>query len=220
MSAFFGALGDYRGTFGTTLNGQVQANEFYAGARHYESALEASLDGPAIPTRVYTRLVDGVNESLPIFHRYLQLRKRMMDVPELHYYDLYAPLVASVDLTYTPEQAQDLVLAAVAPLGAEYAAAIKRAFSERWIDLLPNEGKRSGAYSNGSAYDVHPYMLINFNGQYADMSTVAHELGHTMQSYLSNKTQPYPLAGYPIFVAEVASTFNEALLIDRMLKTI
>ena len=111
------------------------------------------------------------------------------------------------------------MLAAVAPLGADYQATIQRAFNERWIDLLPNDGKRSGAYSNGGAYDVHPYMLINYNGKYDDMSTLAHELGHTMQSYFSNKTQPYPLADYPIFVAEVASTFNESLLIDHMLKT-
>jgi oligoendopeptidase F len=128
--------------------------------------------------------------------------------------------VASADLSYTPEEAQALVLAAVAPLGPEYAGAIKRAFNERWIDLLPNEGKRPGAYSNGGAYDIHPYMLINYNGKYTDVSTVAHELGHTMQSYLSNKAQPFHLANYPTFVAEVASTFNEALLIDHMLKTI
>ena len=112
------------------------------------------------------------------------------------------------------------MLGAVAPLGREYAAVIQRAFKDRWIDLFPNEGKRSGAYSNGGAYDVHPYMLINYNGKYNDMSTLAHELGHTMQSYFSNKTQPYPMAGYPIFVAEVASTFNESLLIDHMLKKI
>jgi oligoendopeptidase F len=143
-----------------------------------------------------------------------------MGVPELHYYDLYAPLVASVNLTYTAEDAEKHVMAALKPLGAEYAAAANRAFNERWIDLYPTPGKRSGAYSNGGAYDVHPYMLINYNGKYNDVSTIAHELGHTMQSYLSNKTQPYPLADYPIFVAEVASTFNEALLIDHMLKTI
>ena len=166
------------------------------------------------------RLVDGVNRNLPTFHRYLQLRKTMMKLPDLHYYDLYAPLVASADLAYTPEEAEKNVMAALAPLGPDYAAAAKRAFSERWIDLYPTEGKRAGAYSNGGAYDVHPYMLINYNGKYADMSTVAHELGHTMHSYLSNKTQPFALAGYPIFVAEVASTFNEALLIDHMLKTI
>jgi oligoendopeptidase F len=144
----------------------------------------------------------------------------MLGVDQLHYYDLYAPLVGSVNLSYTPEQAQAHVLAAVAPLGEDYQGVITRAFGERWIDLLPNEGKRSGAYSAGDAYDVHPYMLINYNGKYADVSTLAHELGHTMQSYYSNQTQPYPLADYPIFVAEVASTFNEALLIDYMLANI
>jgi oligoendopeptidase F len=220
MEAFFNALGQYKGTFGATLNGQVQANEFYAHARHYEAALDAALDGPNVPTTVYTRLVEGVNQGLPTFHRYLQLRKRMMNLPDLHYYDLYAPLVASADLSYTPEESQRHILAALAPLGAEYVSAVRRAFNERWIDLLPNDGKKSGAYSNGAAYDIHPYMLINFNGKYADMSTVAHELGHTMQSHLSNKAQPFHLANYPTFVAEVASTFNEALLIEHMLTTI
>ncbi len=144
----------------------------------------------------------------------------MMRLPDLHYYDLYAPLVASVDLNYSIEDAQKLVLEALKPLGPEYAAASLRAFNERWIDFYPTEGKRSGAYSNGGAYDVHPYMLLNYNGKYTDVSTLAHELGHTMQSYFSNKTQPFATANYPIFVAEVASTFNEALLIDYMLKTI
>jgi oligoendopeptidase F len=220
MSSFFGALGNFRGTFGSTMNGQVQSDVFYAKARKYNNALESALDGANIPTTVYTRLIDGVNRSLPTFHRYLALRKRMMGVPELHYYDLYAPLVSSVDLKYTADEAQKHVMTALAPLGADYAAAARRAFTERWIDLYPNPGKRAGAYSNGGAYDVHPYMLLNYNGKYNDVSTLAHELGHTMQSYLSNKAQPYPLAGYPIFVAEVASTFNEALLIDHMLKTI
>jgi oligoendopeptidase F len=220
MSAFFKALGTFSRTYGTTMNGEVQKVLFMSKARKYPSALEASLDGANIPTSVYTRLIDGVNRNLPAFHRYLKLRKRMMGLADLHYYDLYAPLVASVDLKYTPEEAQKHVLAAVAPLGPEYQATIQRAFDNRWIDLFPNEGKRSGAYSNGGAYDVHPYMLINYNGQYNDVSTLAHELGHTMQSYFSNKTQPYPLANYPIFVAEVASTFNESLLIDDMLASI
>jgi len=220
MSAFFTALGGFTRTYGTTMNASVQKAVFYAKSRKYPTTLEMSLDAANIPTSVYTRLVDGVNKSLPSFHRYLKLRKRMMGVDQLHYYDLYAPLVGSVNLTYTPEEAQKLVLAAVAPLGAEYVSVMQRAFNERWIDLFPTEGKRSGAYSNGGAYDVHPYMLINYLGQYNDVSTVAHELGHTMQSYFSNKAQPYPLAGYPIFVAEVASTFNEALLIDHMLKQI
>ena len=220
MSAFFGALGSFRGTFGATMNSQIQADIFQARARDYHSVLEAALDGPNIPTSVYMRLVDGVNKHLPTFHRYLKLRRKMMGVSELHYYDLYAPLVASVDLKYTPEEAEKLVLAAIKPLGTDYVNVVARSFNERWIDLLPSEGKRSGAYSNGGAYDVHPFMLLNYNAQYNDVSTLAHELGHTMQSYYSNKTQPYPTASYPIFVAEVASTFNEALLIDYMLKNI
>jgi oligoendopeptidase F len=220
MSSFFGALGGFSRTFGTTMNSEVQKVLFFAKARKYPSALEVTLDGPNIPVSVYTRLIDGVNRSLPSFHRYLKLRKRMMGLDELHYYDLYAPLVGSVDLEYTPEEAQTHILAALAPLGQDYVSVLQRAFNERWIDLFPNPGKRSGAYSNGGAYDVHPYMLLNYNSKYDDMSTLAHELGHTMQSYYSNRTQPYPLAGYPTFVAEVASTFNESLLIDHMLKTI
>lgn len=217
MSAFFKALGSFSRTYGTTMNGNVQGALFLAKTRKYASTLEASLDEANIPVSVYSRLVDGVNKSLPVFHRYLQLRKRMLGVDQLHYYDLYAPLVGSVDLTYTPEEAQKHILAAVARLGPDYVSVVQRAFNGRWIDLYPSEGKRSGAYSNGGVYDLHPYMLTNYLGKYNDVSTVAHELGHTMQSYYSNKAQPYPLARYPIFVAEVASTFNEALLIDHML---
>jgi oligoendopeptidase F len=220
MSAFFNALGSFSRTFGTTMNAEVQKVQFFTKARHYNSALEEALDGPNIPTSVYMRLIDGINRHLPSFHRYLKLRQRMMGLDSLHYYDLYAPLVGSVKIEYTPEEAQKLVLGAVAPLGHEYGTTIQRAFDDRWIDLLPNAGKRSGAYSSGAVYDVHPYMLINYNGKYSDVSTLAHELGHTMQSYFSNHTQPFPTAGYPIFVAEVASTFNESLLNDYMLKQI
>jgi oligoendopeptidase F len=218
MSAFFQALGTFSRTFGTTMNANIQQQLLFSKSRKYPTTLEFSLDGPNIPASVYTRLIDGINKNIGTFHRYLRLRKRMMNVPDqLHYYDLYAPLVASVNLKYTPEEAQKHVLAALAPLGADYVSVIQRAFNERWIGLLPTEGKRSGAYSDGGAYDVHPYMLINYQGQYSDVSTLAHELGHTMQSYFSNKTQPYALSNYPTFVAEVASTFNEALLIDYML---
>jgi oligoendopeptidase F len=220
MAAFFNALGSFSRTFGTTMNAEVQKVLFYTKTRRYKTALDTELDAPNIPVSVYTRLVDGVNKNLPAFHRYLKLRKRMMGLDDLHYYDLYAPLVSSVKVEYTPEEAQKLVLGAVAPLGGEYQATIQKAFADRWIDLLPNPGKRSGAYSSGGVYDVHPYMLINYNGKYADVSTLAHELGHTMQSYFSNRTQPYPMSGYPIFVAEVASTFNESLLNDYMLKQI
>ena len=221
MSAFFEALGGFGRTFGTTMNANVQRSLFYARARKYGSNLEASLNGPNIPKSVYTRLVEGVNASLPTFHRYLRLRKRMMGLTDdLHYYDLYAPLVASVNLKYTPDEAQAAVIASMAPLGHEYTDVLRRAFAERWLDWYPTEGKVSGAYSNGGAYDVHPYMLLNYLGQYNDVSTLAHELGHTMHSYYSNERQPYPTANYATFVAEVASTFNEALLVDHVLKQI
>ena len=221
MSAFFSALGGFSRTLGVTMNSNVQKSLFYSRSRKYASNLEAALNGPNIPVSVYMRLVDGVNRHLPTFHRYLRLRKRMMGLTDdLHYYDLYAPLVASVDLRYTPEEAQEHVIGATAPLGKDYTDVLRKGFKDRWIDWYPTEGKVSGAYSNGGAYDVHPYMLLNYLGQYNDVSTLAHELGHTMQSYYSNKTQPYATAGYPTFVAEVASTFNEALLIDYMLKRI
>ena len=220
MSGFFEALGGFSRTFGTTMNGAVQRELFVSKARKYPSSLEAALSGPNIPVSVYMRLIDGVNRNLPVFHRYLKLRKRMLGVDELHYYDLYAPLVSSVQITYTPEEAQKHILAAVAPLGSDYASVVRRAFNERWIDLFPSEGKRSGGYSEGGAYDVHPYILLNYGGQYGDMSALAHELGHTMHSYYSNKAQPYALASHPTFVAEVASTFNEVLLIDYLLEQI
>ena len=218
METFFTALGKYRGTFGSMMNSNVQTSAFYAHARKYPTALDASLDPYNIPTSVYSRLIEGVDRNLPSFHRYLKLRRRMMGIPELHYYDLYAPLVPSVDTKYPVDVAEHNILAALAPLGEEYAAVTNQSFTERWIDMYPNEGKHAGAYSNGGAYDVHPYMLLNYNGKYDDMSTLAHELGHTMHSYFSNKTQPYALSSYSIFVAEVASTFNEALLLDYMLK--
>src|SRR5215471_3383278 len=136
MHAFFTELGTFRGTFGATLNGQVQNNVFVANARRYKSALESALDAANIPTSVYTSLVDGVNQGLPTFHRYLQLRKRMMNLQDLHYYDLYAPLVTAVDLAYTPEESEKNILAALAPLGPDYVAAVRKAFDERWIDLM------------------------------------------------------------------------------------
>jgi oligoendopeptidase F len=221
MSAFFGALGSFGRTFGTTMNSSVQKSLFYARSRKYPTTLEMALNGPNIPTSVYMRLIEGVNRSLPTFHRYLRLRKRMMGLSDsLHYYDLYAPLVAEVDLKYNPEEAQTHVLASMGPLGEDYQSVVRRAFRERWLDWHPTEGKRSGAYSNGGAYDVHPFMLLNYLGQYNDMSTLTHELGHTMHSYFSNKTQPYATANYATFVAEVASTFNEALLVEHMLRQI
>jgi oligoendopeptidase F len=220
FSTFFGKRDEFRRTFGAQLSGQISRDLFLARARKYSSSLESALDPNAVPVSVYQNLVTSVNANLGTFHRYLNLRKRILGLDALHYYDLYAPLLPGVALSYTSAESQANILAALAPLGTDYVATIKKAFSERWIDLYPSEGKRPGAYSNGGAYDVHPYMLLNYNGKYTDMSTLAHELGHTMQSHYSNKNQPYPDANYPIFVAEVASTFNEALLIDTMLKRI
>ncbi|MGB2867308.1 MAG: oligoendopeptidase F [Bacteroidota bacterium] len=220
FATFFGKLNDYRRTFGTELSAEVKKNLFYMKARKYDSCVQSSLDANNIPVGVYKSLVENVNKNMGTFHRYLSLRKRILGLDTLHYYDLYAPLIGSVDLKYTVEESQKNILASLTPLGKDYSSVIEQSFKDHWIDFYPNEGKRSGAYSNGSAYDVHPFMLLNYNGKYDDMSTLAHELGHTMQSYLSNKMQPYPTSQYPIFVAEVASTFNEALLIDYMLRTI
>jgi oligoendopeptidase F len=219
FKAYFGALGEYRRTFGTQLYAEVKKNMFYMKARKYESCLKRALDGSNIPIEVYHGLINNVNANLPTFHRYLALRKRMLGVDELHYYDLYAPLVNEVDLDFTIEESQEHVLRSLAPLGEDYVAVARKGFADRWVDVFPNEGKRSGAYSNGGVYDVHPYILLNFNGKYDDLSTLAHELGHTMHSHLTNTTQPYATSDYSIFVAEVASTFNEALLLDYMLRT-
>jgi oligoendopeptidase F len=220
FATFFGKMNDFRRTYGTQLYAEIKKNMFYTRARKYGSALERALDENNIPLEVYKQLIENANKHLDTFHRYLKLRKRMMGLEELHYYDLYAPLVKGVDLKYTVEEAQQNILASLKPLGDDYINVTRKAFNERWIDMYPTEGKRSGAYSNGSVYDVHPYILMNYNGKYDDMSTLTHELGHTMHSYYSNKMQPYATANYSIFVAEVASTFNEALLIDHLLKQI
>lgn len=220
FEAYFGKLHEFQRTLGTQLYGNINAALFSTKARNYESTLQRALDGGNIPVAVYHNLVQNVNDNLGTFHRYLNLRKRMMGVDTLHYYDLYAPLVEQVDLSYSVEDAVAHILASLEPLGADYVEVSKRAFSERWIDMYPNEGKRSGAYSNGSAYDVHPYILMNYNGKYNDISTLTHELGHTMHSYLTNQKQHYVNSNYSIFVAEVASTLNEELLIDHMLQEI
>jgi oligoendopeptidase F len=220
VNTFFGALSGYSRTFGTQLMGEINKNIFYKSVRKYESSLESALDGNNIPTSVYHKLIENMNKNLAIFHRYLRLRKRMLGVDELHYYDMYPSMVKAVDLKYTYEEAGEIVKKSLEVLGAEYVATVDKAITDRWIDVYPNTGKRSGAYMSDGAYDVHPYMLLNYNGQYDDMSTMTHELGHAMHSYFSAKHQPYHNSGYPIFLAEVASTANEAILIDHMLKTI
>ena len=220
FATYFDRLNDYHRTFGTQLYAEVKKNLFYTRAKKYASSLERALDGNNIPLAVYTGLIDNVNGNLSTFHRYLGLRRTMLGVDQLHYYDLYCPVVPELDLRYTIEESQHHVLASLAPLGGDYVNVARKGFGERWLDVYPNDGKRSGAYSNGAVYDVHPYMLLNYNGKYDDVSTLAHELGHTMHSYLSNTKQPYATADYSIFVAEVASTLNEALLLEYMLKTI
>lgn len=217
---FFGTYRQYERTFGTELAAQVNRDLFLRNVRKYDSCLEHSLDANNIPPSVYHNLVKSVHQHLHTLHRYLRLRQRMLQLDTLHYYDLYAPLVDKVDLDYEVEEAQELIKEALAPLGGEYVSTLETAFNNRWIDMMPNPGKRSGAYSTGSAYDVHPYILMNFNGRYNDVSTLAHELGHTMHSFFSNKGQHFINAQYPIFLAEVASTTNEALLVDYMLQSI
>jgi oligoendopeptidase F len=218
FETFFNNLEKFKAVYGEMLYGNVQKDIFQAKARHYDSSLESALYPNNIPVGVYHSLVDNVNKNLSAFHRYLQIKKRMMGVDTLKYSDLYAPVVKDVDLKYSYEEASKIVLEALKPMGKDYVATIKRAIDERWIDVFPTPNKQSGAYSNGSMYDGHPFILLNYNDSYMDVSTLAHELGHSMQSYLSNKKQPYPLADYPIFVAEVASTFNEVLLFNYMIK--
>ena len=217
---FFGILNQFRQTLGASLYSHIKGHVFYARVRGYESCLHAKLDQHNIPVEVYHSLIQNVNDNLDSFHRYLRIKQRMLGVDTLKYSDLYAPTVKNVDLDYDYDEAKKIVLAAFEPMGEEYTHVVKLGLENRWIDVYPTPGKRSGAYSTGSEYDVHPYILLNFNGKYNDVSTLAHELGHTMHSYLSNKHQPFPLSDYTIFVAEVASTLNEALLQDYMLRTI
>ena len=220
FQAFWSTFEKFKQTFGVQLYGQLQTHTFYMRTRNYESCLHRALDRNNIPTDVYHSLISNVRDNLDSFHRYLRLKKRMLGVETLKYSDLYAPVVKDVDLDYTYDEAKALYLDAVKPLGRDYSRAAREAFEGRWVDVYPTPGKRAGAYSTGAAYDVHPYILLNYNGQYDDVSTLAHEMGHTLHSYYSNRRQPFPLANYSVFVAEVASTFNEALLIHKMLDNI
>jgi oligoendopeptidase F len=211
----FGAL---RNTLGTTLSSEIRTHVFYARARNYGSCLEASLKPHDIPLDVYTNLVATVDQNLSRLHRYMEIRKRMMGLDELHIYDLYASLVPEVDVTVEYDEAIKTVQRAFTPLGAEYGAALQQAFNNRWIDIYENVGKASGAYSDG-AYTTVPFILLNYQDRLNDMFTLAHELGHSMHSFFTRGNQPYVYGNYTLFVAEVASTLNEALLTDHLLKT-
>ncbi len=216
FAAFFGALKGFERTAGAALYATVKSHLFEKKVRGFGSSLEAALFPGNIPPAVYRQLVADVHRSLPTLHRYLALRKRMLGVETLRYQDLYAPLVPSAEMRFAPDEARDITLQAFAPLGKEYVAALKKGYQSGWTDYLPSTGKRSGAYSTG-VYGIHPYQLLNFNGLYDDLSTLAHESGHSMHYLLAFTTQPYPTADYATFVAEVASTLNENLLLHHML---
>jgi oligoendopeptidase F len=215
--AFFSGYETFEGTFGSNLFESLKAHLFRARARKYPGCVEAALDADNVPVRVYTNLIEQIRRALPSLHRYFRLRARAFGLPHLTYFDLHAPLIAGPKRVYGVDAAKALVQESMRPLGAAYVTPLGTALDRRWIDWHPAPGKRSGAYATGAAYDVHPYMLLNFNGDFESVSTLAHEAGHAMHSYFSNKTQPYACADYCIFVAEVASTFNEALLIERLL---
>jgi oligoendopeptidase F len=217
---FFDNYGRFKNTLGANYAGKIQNDFTFAKNKKFNSSLEYSLSGNNIPTSVYENLIAQINKSLPTLHRLLALKKRMLGVDTLHYYDLYTPLVKKMEMNYTIEEGQKLILAGLSPLGEDYLKTLNTAFNNRWIDYYPTTGKRSGAYSNGSSYDVHPYILTNWNDDYESLSTLAHELGHTMHSYYSSKTQPFVDAGYSIFVAEIASTTNETLLNSHLVKNV
>jgi len=218
FEAFFNNYGKFQNTIGANLAGKIKGDFFYAKNRKYDSALEMSLSGPNIPVSVYTTLIDQINKNLPTLHRFLDLKRRMLGVETLNYYDLYTSIVKAVDMQFSVDESQELLLEVFEPLGEEYVNTVKMSFENRWIDFYPTNSKRSGAYSSGAAYDHHPYILMNWNDDYNALSTLAHELGHTMHSYFSNKHQPFHYSDYETFVAEIASTMNENLLNDYMVK--
>lgn len=218
FEAFFNNYGKFQNTIGANLAGKIKGDFFYAKNRKYDSALEMSLSGPNIPVSVYTTLIEQINKNLPTLHRFLDLKRRMLGVETLNYYDLYTSIVKAVDMQFSVDESQELLLEVFEPLGEEYVNTVKMAFENRWIDFYPTNSKRSGAYSSGAAYDHNPFILMNWNDDYNALSTLAHELGHTMHSYFSNKHQPFHYSDYETFVAEIASTMNENLLNDYMVK--
>ena len=216
FTAYFDCYGQYINTLSGLYGGAVKLNCFHAQARNHEGACEAALFGNNVPVSLYDGLIEAVHAALPTMREYLELRRRALGLDELHLYDLYAPMVEEVDFDMPYGKAQELVKRALAPLGEEYAALLDRAFSERWIDVYENKGKSTGAFSSG-VYGVHPYVMLNYTNKLDDAFTLAHELGHAMHSYFSDREQDYPNHEYRIFVAEVASTVNEVLLTRYLL---
>lgn len=216
FESMYGTFDKFKNTCAATLSAQIKAVNFYAKARKYDSSLEAALDGTEVPVSVYKNLIEAVHDNMHYMYDYVALRKKLLGVDELHFYDLYTPVVPDADMKITFEEAKETVLKALAPMGEDYLAILKEGFENRWIDVYENEGKTSGAYSAGAR--VHPYVLLNHKDTLNCMFTLAHEMGHAIHSYLSNKNQPVVYSDYVIFVAEVASTCNEALLMQYLLK--
>lgn len=217
FESIYGVYSSFRNTAAAILTAQVKQLKFHADARKYDSTLQASLDGNHVPVEVYYNLIDAVHQNMQPMYRYVALRKKLLGVNELHMYDLYTPIVSDVDVNIPYEEAKQTVYDALAPMGDEYRAILKEGFDNGWIDVYENVGKCSGAYSAGLR--VHPYVLLNYSGTLDSMFTLAHEMGHAIHSYLSNRTQPVAYSNYSIFVAEVASTCNEALLMQHLLNT-
>ena len=215
FDSLYSVYDQFRNTSAATLSAQLKQLLFFANVRKYPSTLDAALDGNEVPTEIYRNLIDAVHRSFAPMYRYVALRKKLLGVDELHMYDLYVPVVDGVEMKFTFEEAKEIALKALAPLGEDYLNLLREGFANGWIDVYENEGKRSGAYSAGAR--VHPYVLLNFKGTLDDVFTLVHEMGHSIHSYLSNKTQPTAYQDYVIFVAEVASTCNEALLMEYLL---
>ena len=217
FEAMYGVYGDWRNTLAAMYRANVKQEAFLAKAHKYTSDLEAALDGSHIPVKVYEQLIEAVHESMPLMYRYMKLRKKLLGVEELHMYDLYVPVIEQDHSEIPFEQAKKTVLEGLAPMGEEYLHLLREGFDHGWIDVYENQGKRTGAYSWG-AYGTHPYVLLNYQGTLHDAFTLAHEMGHALHSWYSDEHQPYIYAGYRIFVAEVASTCNEALLIHYLME--
>lgn len=218
--AFLGLFNTYRGmnnTLGATFSGSIKKDTFYAQIKNYDSALQAALEPDNIPLQVYDNVVDTINKNLAPLHHYMAVKKKALELEELHMYDLYVPLVKEIQKDIPYEEARELVLAGLKPLGKDYLNVLKQSFTEGWIDVYESQGKRKGAYSWGT-YGTSPYILLNYNNTLNDVFTLAHELGHSLHSYYSHQHQPYVYSAYTIFLAEVASTTNEALLMDYLLK--
>ena len=215
FQAYYARYEQYRNTFAALYEGKAKANFFYAKARNYPSSMEAAVDANNVPKEVYHNLIEAVHENLHYMHQYMSLRKKLMGLEELHMYDVYVPIAAEETARITYQQAQEEIGEALKVLGDDYVRVLKEGFENRWIDVYENEGKRSGAYSAGTR--VHPYVLLNYTENLDSEFTLAHEMGHALHSYLSNKNQPVIYADYKIFVAEVASTCNEALLMRYLL---